>query len=214
MLKPLTLSVSLAIALGTCSLGMAGGFASSQCAMPSPQGCYASPQSCNVGTCATRQRCSLGSLFHRQRCYTYEWVLKKRRCWGGCATTSCGGCGDVIYPSSQCLPSGQYGGGVYGSGQYGGGGVYGAGQMGPYGAGQYGAGQMGAGQMGGVGGGTAPAGGGTGTEAPPAPEVPGGGETTPAPAAPEGGATPPASSAPAPPTASNGSGLLLLPAGN
>ena len=43
MLKPLTLSLSLAVALGACSVSMAGLFASPQC---SPQVPCASPQSC------------------------------------------------------------------------------------------------------------------------------------------------------------------------
>jgi hypothetical protein len=121
MLKPLTLSLSLAVALGACSVSMAGLFASSQC--PSPQGPCASAQSSCLPSaqCAPRKHWN----FHFPKpCFTYEWVLRKRMCW------SCGnpGCNTCAMPSSQCGPSSQ----ILGSGQayptvYGG--TYSAGQM-------------------------------------------------------------------------------------
>src|SRR4051812_44825162 len=121
MLKPLTLSLSLAVALGACSVSMAGlfgggggsgcgtcGLASPQSVMPSSQ-CAPSPQ-CNTGCgggmpslCGGKK---LFSCFNKPKCYSYEWVLKKKRVWGchknTCSTgcdTGCGG--SPIYPSSQ-----------------------------------------------------------------------------------------------------------------
>ncbi len=164
MLKPLTLSLGLAVALGISSVGVAGlhdvvpsgqgiyptaqSGPSEQC-LPSEQGCY---ESCGP---VEKKHCSLlsGLFKHKPKCYTYEWVLKKRRVrhglFGGCHQDVCEtGC---TYPTEQCAypseqgvyPTGQ-GGVIYGSGQ--GGDIYGSGQAGPaYGAGQmapaYGAGQ-------------------------------------------------------------------------
>ena len=124
MFKPLTLSLSLAVALGACSVSMAGHFASSQCASPQGGAC-ASPQS----SCLPSSQCSLPTKhwnFHLPKpCFTYEWVLRKKMVW------SCGnaGCNTCVMPSSQCAPSGQHlgsaqswptvYGGTYGSGQYG-----------------------------------------------------------------------------------------------
>jgi hypothetical protein len=197
MLKPLTFSVSLAVALGACSLGYAGGhhksLPSAQGIAPSAQGILPSPQGEVCGDiCGPRKRCHLFDMFkHREKCYTYEWVLKKKRCGGlfghrghgGCGGDVCGGCGEV-YPSAQ-WPSAQ--GGVYGTGQAE---VYGAGQMG----GAYGAGQMGTGQMGGPAGTVTPS---SGDNVGPAPE-----------------AAPNTANPPGDETASNGSLLFLAPAGN
>jgi hypothetical protein len=127
MLKPLTLSLSLAVALGACSLGMAGHhntFASGQCETPSAQ---ALPSAQGCGTpCGTSRKHCLSNLFkHKPKCYTYEWVLKKKRVWGhggGCGGNACGSCGDAIYPTGQSLGSPQ---GALGSGQ-----AWGAGQGG------------------------------------------------------------------------------------
>jgi hypothetical protein len=198
MLKPLTSSVSLAVALGACSLGLAGhhgtyaseqGYPSAQCAtVPSAQcetGCGpVAKKSCFSG---------LGNMFkHREKCYTYEWVLKKKRCGGlfgghhnkGCETGYAGGCdtcGDV-YPSAQGAPFAapqSYGAPqAYSAPQ-----AFGAGQMGSYGAGQ-------AVPTTAPGTGTAPA---TGDEVIP---------------------PPPAGDEPADTQASNGSLLFLAPAGN
>ena len=160
MLKPLTFSVSLAVALGTCSLGMAGHgkiFPSAQCEGPSGQCATPSPQGCGDICGPVGKKCHLFDGFkHRPKCVEYEWVLKKKHNWGGlfqhknpCGDV-CGGCGGT-YASGQC-PSSQSG--VWGSGQ---GGAYGSGQGGAYGTGQAGSGQ------------TAPA---TGDAAGPAPEAP------------------------------------------
>src|SRR5579864_3442982 len=118
MLKPLTLSVSLAVALGACGVSMAGnlgdgcvlcGLASPQCARPSPQCAKPSPQcakpsaqcatpspQCNL--CAKTKSCLSGlkSLCTpKPKTYCYEWVLKKRRCGGlfghGGGCSICGG---------------------------------------------------------------------------------------------------------------------------
>lgn len=167
MLKPLTLSVSLAVALGACSVSMAGlhgggcGLASSQCPAPSAQ---CSPQSTCGSPCAAKKPCCLSGLFkHKPKTVCYEWVLKKKHCGGlfGHGGGSCSSCGTSIMASGQCA-SPQASGQVYGAGQ-----AYGAAQA-------YGAGQA-----------MAPAA--TGDEAPPAPAE------TPAPPAP---ATPPAANAP------------------
>jgi len=137
MLKPLTLSLSLAVALGASSLSLAGHHGpSAQCETPSPQGIYPSAQGCG-DVCGPKHRgLGLCNFFkHRQKCYTYEWVLKKKRCGGlfghhgggGCGN-ACDTCGDVIYPSGQA--SGQ----ILGSGQgYAAGQTYGAGQAAPVG---------------------------------------------------------------------------------
>jgi len=148
MLKPLTLSLSLAVALGLCSVSKAGHHDNNcaTCGLASPQGVVASPQGSYGGGCETP--CGgkkhhwgggmkkLGCMFHHE--VTYEWVLKKKHNWfghgGGCNT--CGGAAPVYATGQYAAPSGQYAGpsGQYGgaSGQYGG--AYGAPQV--YGAGQ------------------------------------------------------------------------------
>ena len=100
MLKPLTLSLSLAVALGLCSMSKAGLHDNNctTCGLASPQGVVASPQGsyCGLRRAALRaeaplQPSGLKNLFHHQ--VTYEWVLKKKHNWfnhgGGCNT--CGG---------------------------------------------------------------------------------------------------------------------------
>jgi hypothetical protein len=84
--------------------------------------------------------CRLKSALHPP--VTYEWVLKKKRCWG-----HGGGCGDgcgaaPVYATGQVAPSGQGGyAAPSGQGGYGapsGQGGYGAPQAAPtYGAGQH-----------------------------------------------------------------------------
>lgn len=206
MLKPLTMSLGLGLALGMTSLGVAGhkAFPSAQGVAPSPQGVVASAQDVGCGdVCGpvAKKHCSLFDKFKpKPKCYEYEWVLKKKKVHGGLF----GGChkgGDVgggcevlpsaQYPSAQggpwAAPQGGYVGGEYGSGQ-----ILGTGQA------TYGAGQLApAGQM------TAPA------------IAPGGG-------APATGGDPAAEPPPLPreagddnTSASNNGGLLLLPtAGN
>ena len=152
MLKPLTLSLSLAVALGFCSVSMAGIHdGCSTCGLASPQGGpIASAQGPIATTCETGcapRKCSLGSHFsglhERLKCalhppVSYEWVLKKKVLWGhhggGCA----GGCETYggaapVYATGQVAPSGQ-GGWAAPSGQ----GGYAAPQAAPvYGAGQH-----------------------------------------------------------------------------
>jgi hypothetical protein len=130
MLKPLTLSLSLAVALGFCSVSMAGSHdGCSTCGLASPQGGpIASAQGpistgCDVGDACGAKKCSLFSglgghldglhcklkgLLHPP--VTYEWVLKKKRLWGHHG----GGCGDScaaapVYATGQVAPSGQGG---------------------------------------------------------------------------------------------------------
>ena len=133
MLKPLTLSLSLAVALGFCSVSMAGGFDSgcSTCGLASGQGGPIAsaqspylPTSCEGGdACGPRKKCNLfghlGGKLDGLHCklkgmlhppVTYEWVLKKKHLWGhknsGCDT--CGGAPvETVYPTSQVAPSGQ-----------------------------------------------------------------------------------------------------------
>src|SRR4051812_11386225 len=95
MLKPLTLSVSLALALGACGVSMAGPPDNQGCAdcglagpgpgyaNPSPQG-FASPQGGGgavAGAVAGGQNCGpkhkLCGFLHHEKCYTYQWVQKK-----------------------------------------------------------------------------------------------------------------------------------------
>jgi len=155
MLKPLTLSLSLAVALGFCSVSMAGIHdGCSTCGLASPQGGpIASAQgpiaSCDTG-CGPKHSLfsGLGGHFSGLHCklkaalhppVTYEWVLKKKRLWGhggGCGSSGCDTCGGAapVYATGQVAPSGQ-GGWAAPSGQ---GGGYAAPQASPvYGAGQH-----------------------------------------------------------------------------
>ena len=151
MLKPLTLSLSLAVALGFCSVSMAGGHDDcTTCGLASPQGGPIASAQCPIATCDTHcapkcsllsglschfssLHCQLQSLCHPPVCY--EWVLKKKRLWGhhgGCEShETCAAA--PVYPTSQVAPSGQ-GGYAAPSGQ----GGYAAPQAAPvYGAGQH-----------------------------------------------------------------------------
>ncbi len=117
MLKPLTLSLSLAVALGFCSVSMAGIHdGCSNCGLASPQGGPIASAQGPIATCDTGcapscapscapQKCSLfsglgghfGGLHERVKCalhppVCYEWVLRKKRLWGHHADT-CGGAG-------------------------------------------------------------------------------------------------------------------------
>ena len=128
MLKPLTLSLSLAVALGATSVSMAGHtYASSQAPCAAPSGQCAMPSSqCGTTcapTCAPKKKCNLFSgmgnmcsglkklCTPKPKCYTYTWVLKKKRVWGchgggnSCGQPACETCG--VYPSGQAAPSGQ-----------------------------------------------------------------------------------------------------------
>jgi hypothetical protein len=157
MLKPLTLSLSLAVALGFCSVSMAGGFdgGCATCGLASGQGGpVASAQgpiigtSCDGGDACGKKKCNLfghlGGKLDGLHCklkgllhppVTYEWVLKKKHLWGhknsGCDT--CAAPVETVYPTTQVAPSGQ--GYVAPTGQ---GYVAPAGQAAPaYGAGQH-----------------------------------------------------------------------------
>jgi hypothetical protein len=155
MLKPLTLSLSLAVALGLSSVSMAGIHdGCSTCGLASPQGGpIASAQApCGGGGCGGGcgtsfhlPKLNLGSHFGNLHCklkqlcnppVTYEWVLKKKRLWGhggGCGGGGCETCGGAVYPTGQVAPSGQ-GGYAAPSGQ----GGYAAPQAAPvFGAGQH-----------------------------------------------------------------------------
>jgi hypothetical protein len=136
MLKPLTLSLSLAVALGLCSVSKAGGYDQNctTCGLASPQGGpYASGQGCE-NPCAPKHHfnfhlpkihCHLPKIHHT---CSYEWVLKKKHSWciehpNRCNNYGCGG-GGGVYATGQAgaAPSGQAGaaptGQVYGAGQH------------------------------------------------------------------------------------------------
>ena len=153
MLKPLTLSLGFAIALGLSSASMAGGHdGCSTCGLASPQGgpiaSAQCPTSC-VSECKPKHHlfsgmghrmsslhCKLKEMCNPPVCY--EWVLKKKRMWGhhggGCGSSGCDTCGGAaVYPTGQVAPSGQ-GGYAAPSGQ----GGYAAPQAAPiFGAGQH-----------------------------------------------------------------------------
>jgi hypothetical protein len=116
MLKHLTLSLSLAVALGLCSVTKAGLHDSNctTCGLASPQGVVASPQ----GTVACEQPCKpkhhfslpkLSNPFHHS--VSYEWVLKKKHCFsfghGGACNTCGGGTAAPVYATGQVSPTGQ-----------------------------------------------------------------------------------------------------------
>ena len=125
MLKPLSLSVSLAVALGACGLSFAGGHGKSlptaQCETPSAQSVVPSGQhiadGCGDACGPVKKKCDLFAKFcwkPKPACYTYEWVLKKKKVhnWSlfghknnGCGEESCDSCG--VTPSGQNWGSGQ-----------------------------------------------------------------------------------------------------------
>jgi hypothetical protein len=192
MLKFFSLSLGLAIALGTCGLSVAGGHGKSlpsgQCETPSPQAA-AVPSAQSIGegcgdVCGpVKKKCNFLSAFKPKPCtYTYEWVLKKKKVHTPWFSHKNKGCGDVACDSCGTTPSAQ----SYGSPQ-----GWGSGQT-------LGTTQIPASYSAPQGGVMMPA---AGAEAPPAPAG------TDAPVA-------PAVPVPAtPPTASNG-GPNFLPAGN
>jgi hypothetical protein len=124
MLKPLTLSLSLAVALGFCSVSKAGlcnKMASGQC--PTPCASEQCPQPSAQCPAPCKKKCCLSGLFqHKPKCYCYEWVLKKKKCGGMFGhNNGCDVCGSPIYASGQCGSAQAYGSGqVYGAGQSGG----------------------------------------------------------------------------------------------
>jgi hypothetical protein len=118
MLKPLTLSLSLAVALGFCSVSMAGIHdGCSTCGLASPQGGpIPSAQGPIATTCETgcAPKCSrFSGLCERLKCalhppVCYEWVLKKKRLWGHhCESYETCGVAAPVYPTGQVAPSGQ-----------------------------------------------------------------------------------------------------------
>ena len=140
MLKPLTLSLSLALALGLCTVSKAGLYdgGCTTCGLASPQGVMPSAQGHYVGCeqpCKPKHHFNFSlknCLPHHEVCY--EWVLKKKHVWHH-SKPSCDTCGPApIHPTGQHIaPSGQY---AAPSGQYA------APAAAPYGAPQvYGAGQ-------------------------------------------------------------------------
>ncbi len=137
MLKPLTLSLSLAVALGLCSVSKAGLHDSgcTTCGLASPQGVVASPQStvgCGEAPCKPKHQWGsglkkMGGMFHHS--VSYEWVLKKKHNFSfGHGSSGCSTCGTSapvyptgqgVAPTSQTVPSGQYSApSVYGAGQH------------------------------------------------------------------------------------------------
>jgi hypothetical protein len=147
MLKPLMFSLSLAVALGICSVSKAGGFDSNctTCGLASPQGVIASPQGCAVAdpcvACAPACAPKCHFSFHLPQIHfscpkivhntCYEWVLQKKHsfsfvhgslsCGSPCGPAGCGPapCGPgPVYPTGQgIIPSGQGVAPVYGASQ-------------------------------------------------------------------------------------------------
>lgn len=122
MSKPLTLSLSLAVALGLCSVSKAGGLGNcATCGLASPQGVVASPQGSYVSCeqpCKPKHHFNFN--FNLKSCLPkhevcYEWVLKKKHVWHRQAPT-CTTCSAPVYatgqhvgPSAQhAVPTGQY----------------------------------------------------------------------------------------------------------
>ena len=114
MSKSLTLSMSLAVALGFSGVSYAGHKTAGcdTCGLASPQGTVASPQASPQGvvetcdTCAPKKHHSFkfsmpACLKHKPKMYTYEWVLKKKRVHGQAAEASCDTCGTAVTPSAQ-----------------------------------------------------------------------------------------------------------------
>jgi hypothetical protein len=113
MLKTLTLSMSLVLALGFAGVAFAGQGCDT-CGMASPQG---SPQASAQGytetcdTCTTKKKhCFTMPKFSMPAClkpkpkvYTYEWVLKKKKVHGHAAAScdTCGTTGTTVTPSAQ-----------------------------------------------------------------------------------------------------------------
>lgn len=213
MFKPLTLSVSLTLALAVTGISQAGhkdarndgcttcGLASPQGIMPSSQSVIASPQGEGCGEvvesghkCHLRKKLT-SMLARKPKTYSYEWVLKKKKVHGhkssGCggAADGCNTCGS---PVETVFASGQYASPQYAAPQYAAP-QHGSAQHGTpqYSSVQYGSGQAGSGQY-------APA----GQMAPAQP--------------PTGDVPPPPEVAPTStaPSASVGSPLFLSPAGN
>jgi hypothetical protein len=151
MLKPLTFSLSLAVALGLCSVSMAGGLDQNctTCGLASPQGGpYATGQGvpyatgCETPCCPPKKHCFSFhmpkihcSLPKIQHTCSYEWVLKKKHCFSIVHASHDNPCDGAapIYATGQggVVPSGQ--GGIAPSGQ--GAAPYAAPQA--YGAGQH-----------------------------------------------------------------------------
>jgi hypothetical protein len=123
MLKSLTLSFSLAVALGMCSASMAGVFDHcSTCGLASPQGSVvpsAQGVATSCDTCAPKHKLFSGMGGHFSSLkgklhsamnppVTYEWVLKKKHNWfhkgAGCST-----CGTAapVYATTQVAPAAQ-----------------------------------------------------------------------------------------------------------
>jgi hypothetical protein len=142
MLKPFMFSLSLAVALGMCSVSKAGGLDSNctTCGLASPQGGpYASGQGIATGCespCAPKHHfsfhlpkihCNLPKIQHNT---SYEWVLKKKHSFCLVHAPKSEPCAaGAVYPTGQVSPSGQ-------------GGVAPTGQAAPYAAPQiFGAGQ-------------------------------------------------------------------------
>jgi hypothetical protein len=131
MLKPLTLSLSLAVALGLCSVSKAGLHdGCTTCGLASPQGVVASPQSyvgCGAAPCKPKHQWGSGLkklCGSFQHSVSYEWVLKKKHnfSFGHAGCDTCGAA--PVYATGQAMPSHQ---GIA-SGQYAAPQVFGAGQ--------------------------------------------------------------------------------------
>jgi len=146
MLKPFMFSLSLAVALGICSVSKAGGLDTNctTCGLASPQGGpYASGQGVATGCespCAPKKHHFSFHLPHIslpkiQHCTSYEWVLKKKHSFSivHAPKETCGAA--PVYATGQVSPSGQGGIAPSGQGSYAPAAPYAAPQV--FGAGQH-----------------------------------------------------------------------------
>jgi hypothetical protein len=131
MLKPLMLSLSLALAVGMCGISKAGGYDQncSTCGLASPQAVVASaqgsvpcdtscpPKKCHFNFHLPKLHCHLPKLHHE---VCYEWVLKKKHKWNFHHESCNDGCGTGVYPTGQvtAAPSGQSSSQAFGAAQH------------------------------------------------------------------------------------------------
>lgn len=138
MLKPLTMSLGLAFALGLFGVSKAGGYDSncSTCGLASPQGgVMASGQGgaapCGAAPCNTGKKCHFTIKIPKLSCHlpklchqtSYEWVLKKKHNFSFAhQPKGCNTCASPVYGSGQggAAPSAQAAGSpqIYGAGQH------------------------------------------------------------------------------------------------
>ena len=130
MLKPLTMSLGLAFAIGLCGVSKAGGYDSgcSTCGLASPQGGVMPSGQGGAAPCDTGKKCHFTIKLPKLSCHlpklchttSYEWVLKKKHNFSfahqpkPCSTCGPYASGQGAAPSAQAAASPQ----VFGAGQH------------------------------------------------------------------------------------------------